>query len=117
MSSLLKSVWVRIAPVRSVPSAKPSRSRPPLHHLTAHGKPTRRPVGPAAGVKSSTAGTPPSRPSRKAHSCSLTGGMGGVSSCRTEAQAEDAHNALTLGASRSYPRGTHRSTSIHGDLS
>ena len=47
----------------------------------AHAPTARR----ASGVKSSTAGTPSSRPGRKAHNCSLSGGTAGVSPARAEA--------------------------------
>ena len=38
----------------------------------------------ASGVKTSTAGTPPSRRGRTAHHCSLSGGTAGVSPARAE---------------------------------
>ena len=58
----------------------------------------------ASGVKTSTAGTPSSRPGRKAHNCSLSGGTAGVSPARAEAHAEDARSALTRRSARSYLR-------------
>ena len=75
-------------------SATPDRAR------RAHAPTARR----ASGVKTSTAGTSPSRPGRKAHNCSLSGGTAGVSPARAEAQAEDARSALTRRPARSYLR-------------
>ncbi len=59
---------------------KPPRSRALLRPVTP-ARQAHAPTAPrASGVKSSTAGTPPSRPGRKAHNCSLSGGTAGVSS-------------------------------------
>ena len=75
-------------------SATPDRAR------RTHAPTARR----ASGVKASTAGTSPSRPGRKAHNCSVSGGTTGVSPARAEAQAEDARSALTRRSARSYLR-------------
>ena len=82
------------SPAFAASAATPDRAR------RAHAPIARR----ASGVKTSTAGTSPSRPGRKAHNCSLSGGTTGVSPGRAEAQAEDARSALTRRSARSYLR-------------
>ena len=82
------------SPAFAASAATPDRAR------RAHAPIARR----ASGVKTSTAGTSPSRPGRKAHNCSLSGGTAGVSPGRAEAQAEDARSALTRRSARSYLR-------------
>ena len=57
-------------------------------------------------AKSWTAGTPPSRPGRKAHNCCLSGGRAGVSPGKGRSAAEDARSALTRRPARSYPAPT-----------
>ena len=93
-----------MAVVRCLRSQKPPRVRPPLRHVTAHAPAYPSTARRASGVKPSTAGTPPSSRGRKAHNCSPSGGTGGVSPGRAEAQAEDARSALTRRSARSYLR-------------
>ena len=101
--SLLKLVWVGTAAGRWLANPKNPRVRGLCCALaTTHTKATRPPVPRASGVKTSTAWTPPSRPGRKAHNCSLSGGTAGVSPARAEAHAEDARSALTRRSASSY---------------